>query len=90
MYVNTAPTFTFPAGIKTYIVANSGKTNMQVAEIDSYDSMAKTLNVSSISVSSGAGTTYTQQTHSVGSKIIISDNFEFWEQIATAVNSKID
>lgn len=48
--VNDTPSFTFPAGTTTYVVVNPGKSNQQVAEIDAYDSNAKTLTVSSISV----------------------------------------
>lgn len=90
VYLNTAPSFTFPSGVKTYIVVNPWKTNMQVGEIDSLNVWAKTVNVSSISVGSWAGTTYSQESHSVWSTVIISDNYQFWKNIIDAVNSKID
>jgi len=90
VYLNTAPSFTFPSGVKTYIVVNPWKTNMQVGEIDSLHVWNKTVNVSSISVGSWAGTTYTQESHSVWSTVIISDNYQFWKNIVDAVNSKID
>ena len=90
VYLNTAPSFTFPVGVKTYIVVNPWKTNMQVGEIDSLHVWNKTVNVSSISVGSWAGTTYTQESHSVWSTVIISDNYQFWKNIVDAVNSKMD
>lgn len=90
VYLNTAPTFTFPSGVTTYIVVNPGKTTMQVAEIDSYDSWAKTVNVSSISVEKWASVNYSQQTHAVGSKVIISDNYQFWKDIVDSINSKVN
>lgn len=90
VYLNTAPTFTFPSGVTTYIVVNPWKTTMQVAEIDSYNSSAKTVNVSSISVEKWASVNYSQQTHAVGSKVIISDNYAFWADIVTSVNSKVN
>lgn len=90
VYLNTAPSFTFPSGVKTYIVVNPWKTNMQVGEIDSLHVWNKTVNVSSISVGSWAGTTYTQESHSVWSTVIISDNYQFWKNIIDAVNSKMD
>lgn len=90
VYLNTAPSFTFPSGVKTYIVVNPWKTNMQVGEIDSLNVWLKTVNVSSISVGSWAGTTYTQESHSVWSTVIISDNYQFWKNIIDAVNTKID
>lgn len=63
---------------------------MQIAEITDYDSTAKTLTVSSISFEKGLGISSTAQSHSTGSKVIISDNYQFWEDIQTAVNSKLD
>lgn len=90
VYVQDTPAFTFPSGVTTYIVVNPGKTNMQVAKIDSYDSNANTLNVSSISVNKWASVAYTQQSHAAGSKVIISDNYQFWKDIADAINSKLD
>lgn len=63
---------------------------MQIAEITDYDSTAKTLTVSSISFEKGLGISSTQQTHTTGSKVIISDNYQFWADIKTAINSKLD
>lgn len=63
---------------------------MQIAEITDYDSTAKTLTVSSISFEKGLGISSTAQDHSTGSKVIISDNYQFWEDIQTAINSKLD
>ena len=88
--VATTPTFTFPSGVTTYIVVNPGKANMQIAEINAYDSSAKTLTVSNITLEKWASVNSTVQSHAVWSKIIISDNFDFWDSIATAINSKLD
>lgn len=63
---------------------------MQIAEITDYDSTAKTLTVSSISFEKGLGISSTAQSHSTGSKVIISDNYQFWEDIQTAINTKLD
>lgn len=90
VYLATSPSFTFPSGVTTYIVVDPGKSNMQVAKIDSYDSGAKTVNVSSVTVNKMAGTVYSTWTHVVGAKVIISDNFAFWEDIKTAINTKLD
>ena len=48
------------------------------------------MNVTNITLELGAGISSTQQSHGVGAKVIISDNFQFWEDIVTAVNSKLD
>jgi ABC-type anion transport system duplicated permease subunit len=50
VYLTTSPSFTFPSGVTTYIVVDPGKTNMQVAKIDSLNVGAKTVNVSSVTV----------------------------------------
>ena len=88
VFLNTAPSFTFPSGVKTYIVVNPWKTNMQVGRIDSMNVGNKTVNVDSITIEKWAGVNYTAQIHAVGSKVIISDNYQFWKDIATAINSK--
>lgn len=89
VYVLSTPSYT-PTTTNTYIVVNPWKTNMQIAEITSYDSALKTLTVSSISFEKGLGISSTAQSHSTGSKVIISDNYQFWEDIQTSVNSKLD
>ena len=63
---------------------------MQIAKISAYDATAKTLTVSDITLKKGASINSTAQTHSVGAEIIISDNYQFWADIYTAVNSKVD
>lgn len=88
--VANTPSFTFPSWVTTYIVVNPGKSNMQVAEINAYDSSAKTMTVSNVTIESGASSNYSAQTHNVGSEVIISDNYEYWKDIATAINSKLD
>lgn len=90
--VNVAwtPNFTFPSGVTTYVVVNPWKSTMQIAEIDSYNATNKTLNVSNITLNKGASISSTAQTHAVGSEVIISDNYQVWEDIQTAINSKLD
>lgn len=90
IYIATAPTFTFPGSTTTYIVVNPWKTNMQIAKINAYSSANKTMTVSSITVNKWASVSSTAQTHSVWSVVIISDNYQFWEDIKTAINSKLD
>lgn len=63
---------------------------MQVGRIDSINVGNKTVNVDSITIEKGAGVNYSAQIHAVGSKVIISDNYQFWKDIATAINSKAD
>ena len=90
IYVNTPPSFTFPAGKKCYIVVNPEKSNMQVARISAYNASAKTITVDSITVDKGNGVAYTQQSHAVWSKVMISDSYQFREDLATAIDSKVD
>lgn len=92
IYVNTAPTFSFPASTQCCAVINPGKTNMEVVKISAYDSSAKTLTVpaSGRAQAMSAGVTATVQAHSVGSTILISDSLAFWTDLRTAINSKVD
>jgi VCBS repeat-containing protein len=50
VYLDSVPSFTFPASVQTYMVSNPGKTNMQAFKISAIDTSAKTVTVSSISV----------------------------------------
>ena len=90
IYVNTVPSFTFPSWVKTYICVDPWKTNMQVARISAYDATLKTITVDNITLDKGNGVAYTAQTHTVGSVIEISDNYQFREDILTAMNTKVD
>jgi len=90
IYVNTVPSFTFPSWVKTYICVDPWKANMQVARISAYDATLKTITVDSITTDKGNGVAYTAQTHTVGSIIEISDNYQFREDIQTAVNTKVN
>lgn len=90
IYVNTTPSFTFPAGVTTYIIVDPGKSNMQLAEISAYNSTLNTITVSSISTNKGASVAYTQQAHRIGAVVRISHNYQFWKDIVDSLNSKID
>ena len=90
IYVNTVPSFTFPSWVKTYICVDPWKANMQVARISAYDATLKTITVDNITLDKGNGVAYTAQTHTVGSVIEISDNYQFREDILTAMNTKVN
>lgn len=90
VYVNTVPSFTFPAGVKTYICVDASKTTMQVARISAYDATLKTITVDSISFNKANGVAYSAQNHSVGAVVEISDNYQFRDDIKTAINTKVN
>lgn len=91
VYVLDTPSYT-PTTTNTYIVVNPWKTNMQIAEITDYDSTANTLTVSNVTLLKGLGinSTAPASSHATGSKVIISDNYQFWADIQTSINSKLD
>jgi len=91
VYVLDTPSYT-PTTTNTYIVVNPWKNNMQIAEITDYNSTANTLTVSSVTLLKGLGinSTAPASSHATGSKVIISDNYQFWADIQTAINSKLD
>jgi len=90
IFVNSTPSFTFPSGVTTYVVVNPWKTTQQVAEINAYNAVTNTLTASNVTIEKAAGVNYSATTHAVGSKVIISDNYQFWKDIATAINSKVN
>lgn len=90
IYVQSVPAATIWSGAVMYIVVDPGKSNQQVAVVDSYNAINKTMNVSSITVAKWSGVNYTQKSHSVGAVVRISDSYGFWSDVQTAVNSKLD
>lgn len=90
IYMNSAPSFTFPSGVTTYLVVNPWKSNMQIAEINSINTSDNTAVVSNITLEKWAWVNSTTQSHPVNSEVIISDNYQFWKDIFDAINSKLD
>lgn len=94
IYVSKTPNFTFPVGQKVRMTINPKKafTIQEDVLVESYDNVLKTLTVSVGGRAQARynGDTPTPLQHSVGSKIIISDPYGLWNEIQTAVNSKLD
>ena len=89
--VNDIPTSTIASGEKSYIVVNPWKSNMQVARVSGWTaSPSKKFTVDSIAVNEWNATAYTQKAHSANSVVRFSNNYQFWKDIQTAVNSKTD
>ena len=61
---------------------------MQVAKIDGW--ATGTVNVSSITVPRGQGGNYSAKSHAAGATVRFSNNYAFWNDIMTAINSKAD
>lgn len=90
VYVDEVPSASMPVGEYSYIVVNPWDSNMQVAKIDGWDSDNRTFNVTDVVIDSGAWTQYTAKTHPLGAKVRFSNNYAFWKDIQTAVNTKAD
>lgn len=91
IFVDRVPDFTFPVGETTFIVVNAGTTSAQLAEIDSYDAVNSTLNATNVtSLELWEWVSSTTQIHPTNSRVLISDNFQFWKAIKTAITTKIN
>ena len=90
VYVDEVPSASMPVGEYSYIVVNPWESNMQVAKIDWWDSDNRTFNVTDVVVDSWAWTQYTAKTHPLGAIVRFSNNYAFWKDIQTAVNTKAD
>lgn len=88
LYINDVPSYT-PTTWDTYAVINADKSNAEVVLITSYDSTLKTLTVTR-AITRTEWVVATAQTHTVWSKLIISDNFKFWDNLVTAIWTKLD
>lgn len=86
IYADDVPNITRPSGVFTYLVIAPKTSNQQIVKISGMDTIAKTFTVSSTTVKKGAGTNYSTFTHAIGTEIIISSNYSFWEDLKTAIN----
>lgn len=91
IFVANAPDFTFPWSDTTYIIVDAGTTNAQLAEINAVDTALNTITINNISgLELWEGISSTTKVHSTNARVLISDNFQFWKDIKTAVNTKLD
>lgn len=74
----------------TYIIVNPDKVNFQLAEIDGYDAINKTLNVININLLKWLWVNYNLSHHNQKSIVRISNNFAFWKKLSDVLNSKAD
>lgn len=88
VYLNAVPAITFPSGVTTYIGVDMENTLRQVGRINEVDSVNNRVYVSSIAVNRSPGVAYTAQSHGVHAKVIIGDNYQFWEDIANTFLTK--
>ena len=88
--VNSTPAGTMPTGKFSYIVVNPWEANMQVAKIDWRDSIAKTINVTSIAVKKWVWVNYSAVSHASNAVVRFSNNYQFREDLQTAINSKLE
>ncbi len=87
VYVKTPPSFTMPGSSFTIVTVDPGTSKEQAFIMDSYNSANKTLNCSSITVNKWPWLAYTQQSHSIGAVVRISDAFANREAIANEFNT---
>lgn len=93
IYVDEVPVYS-PTTTDTYAMIEPGTSRQEVVLIDSYDATAVTLTVKA----GGRGQNlYLGDVravkifeHPAGSEIMISDNYLFWQDGYTAINSKLD
>lgn len=90
IFVAQVPTFTFPAWETTYIIVDPWTVNAQIAEINAINIANSSLTVNNITLELGNGITSTARSHWPQSKVLISDNFQFWKDIRDSINSKVN
>ena len=90
MSVYDVPDGTMPTWEYSYVVVEPWTSSMQVAKISGWTNSPKTLIVDSIDVEKANGVNYTAKTHPANSVVRVSNNYSFWKDIQTAVNSKAD
>ena len=90
MWVFHVPDSTLPAWEYTYAVIEPWTQNMQVVKISGWTSSPKALIVSDVAIEKAEWVNYTAKSHPANSIVRISNNYQFWKDIKTAINSKAD
>lgn len=87
--VNSIPSADTPwASEYTYMVVNPGKSNMQVAKVTAWSWTS--LTVTADTIEKGDWVDYSAQSHAAWSVVRFSNNYQFWKDIQTAINSKLN
>ena len=91
VFLSKSPSFTFPVWNTTYIVVQPNGANPKIAEIDSYNAWANTVNVTNVTLETGAWINNpTWVVYPSNTEVIISDNYQFWSDIQSSINSKVN
>ena len=90
MWVFHVPDSTLPAWEYTYAVIEPWTQNMQVVKISGWTNSPKALIVSDVAIEKAEWVNYTAKSHPANSIVRISNNYQFWKDIKTAINSKAD
>lgn len=90
MWVFHVPDSTLPMWEYTYAVIEPWTQNMQVVKISGWTNSPKALIVSDVAVEKAEWVNYTAKSHPANSIVRISNNYQFWKDIKTAINSKAD
>lgn len=89
MTLQSAPNFTMPSGETCYVVVQPNGANAKLAEFDSIDTVNNTINITNVTLLKGAGINNpTGVTYPTNTEVLISDSYQFWEDIKNAINSK--
>lgn len=91
MFLQSAPSFTMPVDETCYVVIQPNWANAKLAEFDSIDTGNNTINITNVTLLKGAGINNpTGVTYPTNTEVLISDNYQFWADIQTAINSKVN
>lgn len=91
MFLQNVPTFTMPAWETCYVVVQPNWANAKLAEFDSINVWNNTINITSVTLLKGASIDNpTWVTYPTNTEVLISDNYQFWKDIQTAIETKLN
>lgn len=90
MSVFKIPSSTLPTWEYTYAVIEPWTDNMQVVKVSGWTSNPNTFIVSDVTIEKASGVNYWATSHPANSVVRISNNYAFWKDIQTAINSKAE
>lgn len=91
MYLKAVPTATTPSGTNfSYLVVDPWKSTMQAVKVTAWENVGNTATVTTATIKKGSGVNYSAVTHASWATVRFSNNYQFWEDLQTAINTKLD
>jgi hypothetical protein len=91
VYLKNVPTATTPSGSNySYLVVDPWKSIMQVVKVIAWENVGNTATTTTATIKKGSGVNYSAVSHASWATVRFSNNYQFWADIQTSINTKLD